>query len=302
MKTKNFFYLLLLPLFTLAMASCQDEEEANLPETPQEDEVVNTVVRPGEKVAYVGNVTGTVFYIESLGCWYINVYVAGTIDSVITYFPIALDEEFQVEGMKVDFSGTTYELEESLRAKIPQMGGAEYYVIEISKMIKYVEPLKIALRQTDDGYAPVVEPISAETFFQYFSKGGWNQSADYRVSPEGVVSGPYSVVGGCSTVLQYVSTTSLNDITSGIGPSGETRVASELCACEYDEQTNTLTYGSRQFTVLSIVDEEIRCTMPLDVGDYQLMSYSNVEPWVLKYIIFRHISEETMGMILSHGS
>ena len=208
MKTKNFFYLLLLPLFTLAMASCQDEEEdINQPETPQEDEVVNTIVRP-----------------------------------------------------------------------------------------------KIALRQTDDGYAPVVEPISAETFFQYFSKGGWNQSADYRVSPEGVVSGPYSVVGGCSTVLQYVSTTSLNDITSGIGPSGETRVASELYACEYDEQTNTLTYGSRQFTVLSIADEEIRCTMPLDVGDYQLMSYSNVEPWVLKYIIFRHISEETMGMILSHGS
>ena len=164
------------------------------------------------------------------------------------------------------------------------------------------EPLVIALQQTEDVYAPVVEPISAETFFHYFSKGGWRQSADYRVSPEGVVSGPYRVIGGTGTVLQYVSTTSLNDIGYGIGPNGESRVGSDLCACEYDEQTNTLTYGSHQFTVLSITDEEIRCTMPLDVGDYQLMSYSNVEPWVLKYIIFRHISEETMGMILSHGS
>ena len=164
------------------------------------------------------------------------------------------------------------------------------------------EALVIALQQTEDGYVPIVNPISAETFFQYFSKGGWCQSADYRVSPEGVVSGPYRVIGGTGTVLQDVSTTSLNDIGYGIGPNGDWRVGSERCACEYDEQTNTLTYGSRQFSVLSITDEEIRCTMPLDVGDYQLMSFSDVEPYVLKYVVFKNIPEDKMQQLLNQGS
>ena len=142
MKTKNFFYLLLLPLFTFTMVSCQNEEDENTPEeevnTPEKEEGEGrTIIRLGDRLTEVTDVTGTIYYNAELGCWLISVHLAGSIDSEIIYFPVSLDEAFKVEGLKVDFSGTTYELEKSLLAQIPQTGGAEYYVIDVKEMAEY---------------------------------------------------------------------------------------------------------------------------------------------------------------------
>ena len=254
----------------------------------------------GEEVGYVYYGKGSVHYNNVLRLWYIYTYVPGTIDSTISYYVPDLGKKYQVEDMIVTFSGTTYAMDKSLLAKIPYTGGSEYYIIGLTAISKSDAPLKIAIRDTEDGYAPMSVPISAETFFSYFSNGGWSQGSDCHVSKDGYISAPWLVVGGFGTILQHVSTTSLDVIWYGIGGGGEWITGKEKQICAYDERRNTLTYGSKRLTVLLINDKEMHCTMPLGSEDVELMSYPDVEPYVLKYYVFKHVSDEDIQQIISH--
>ena len=166
-------------------------------------------------------------------------------------------------------------------------------------------PVYINLQQTDDGYAPVVEPISAETFNSFFSVGGWSIGYDSHVSPEGVVSEPWVWDGAHSTILKFVPESSLNLIYFSLCGDGKLRSSYKTIPYSYDEQTNILTYDDNGhitcFTVLSINEKEIRCTKPLDDFDYWLMSYDDVEQYVLKYYTFKPISNSDIQTILSYG-
>ncbi len=290
------FALMASIAFVGLMTGCKDsKEEAD----PWEEELQPTVITFGEEVGYVYYGKGIVKYDSALKLWYIYAYVPGTIDSTISYYAPYLSEKNQVEGMIVTFSGTTYTMDDSLLARISQTAGSEYYLIKINIANESDAPLKIALRETDGDYTPVVEPISTETFFSYFAKGGWSQGFDCHVSKEGYVSAPWEVVGGFGTILRHVSATSLDAIYYGIGGSGEWWVSSEHWSCAYDEQTNTLIYGSNRLTVLSINDKEMHCTMLLESEDFELMSRPDVEPYVLKYYVFKHLSDEDMQHYIS---
>ena len=116
------------------MASCQKEDVEDVKKP--DNTISYPTIHHGNKVADITNVAGVVYYNADLGLWFINVHETGTIDNTIIYFPTALSEEYQVEGLQVKFSGTTYEMDSTLLAQIPQLGGGEYYVIEINTIIK----------------------------------------------------------------------------------------------------------------------------------------------------------------------
>lgn len=132
MKTKHLIITLLACcLFTI---SCKDEEKDSVvPETekPSED---TPAVKPGAKIGEVNAVQGTVYYNESLRLWFIYVIEKGTIDCTECYFPTNISDDFKIDGLRVIFSGTVYEVDEALMANISQVVSAEYYVLTLSSI------------------------------------------------------------------------------------------------------------------------------------------------------------------------
>ena len=104
-----------------------------MPETekPSED---TPAVKPGAKIGEVNAVQGTVYYNESLRLWFIYVIEKGTIDCTECYFPTNISDDFKIDGLRVIFSGTVYEVDEALMANISQVVSAEYYVLTLSSI------------------------------------------------------------------------------------------------------------------------------------------------------------------------
>ena len=94
----------------------------------------DSIVALGNKVGEVSDVHGTIYYNSAMGLWYIWTHESGSIDSVNIYFPAVLSDDYKAEGKGIVFSGTAYELGESLKAKIPQAGGTEHYTLILSSI------------------------------------------------------------------------------------------------------------------------------------------------------------------------
>ena len=96
---KSFYRALLMGVILtgicLAMASCSSDDEKTC---YCEDNIISTV----------NDLTGTMHYNSLSGRWFIMTAEPRTIDSVTNYYPKGLSKEFQVEGMKVTFSGDLY--------------------------------------------------------------------------------------------------------------------------------------------------------------------------------------------------
>ena len=79
----------------LVMTSCSGDDEKSC---YCEDSIISTV----------SDLTGTMHYNSLSGRWFIMTAEPRTIDSVTNYYPKRLTKEFQVDGMRVTFSGNLY--------------------------------------------------------------------------------------------------------------------------------------------------------------------------------------------------
>ena len=164
---------------------------------------------------------------------------------------------------------------------------------------------KIAIQQTAEGYAPVVEPISADTFFHYFSKGGWGLSGGhvYHVLFDGTVT-KWDLIGGHAQILFQTSETTLHHFGVGISTSGA--LGYDVCECpfRYNENDNTLTihfpgYDERDipfdevYTIISISDKDMHCTSKRIEVNYEMI-WGDTEPYALEYHMFSHDPTITM--------
>ena len=99
MRKKRFWRRLMMPVLLmgicLVMTSCSSDDEKSC---YCEDSIISTV----------SDLTGTMHYNSLSGRWFIMTAEPRTIDSVTNYYPKGLSKEFQVEGMKVTFSGDLY--------------------------------------------------------------------------------------------------------------------------------------------------------------------------------------------------
>lgn len=79
----------------LIMTSCNNDDE-------------KTCYCEANIISTVNDISGTMHYNSFSDRWYIMTVEPRTIDSVTNYYPKGLSKEFQVEGMKVTFSGDLY--------------------------------------------------------------------------------------------------------------------------------------------------------------------------------------------------
>ncbi len=167
------------------------------------------------------------------------------------------------------------------------------------------KPVAVTLKQTVEGYAPVVEPISADTFFHYFSKGGWGLIGDeeYHVLFDGTVT-KWDVIGKTANIFFQTSETTLHHFAVGISTSGV--LGYDVCECpfRYNENDNTLTidftgYDERDipfnevYTIIAISDKAMHCTSKRIEDNYERL-WEKTEPYALEYHIFSHDPSVTM--------
>ena len=147
---------------------------------------------------------------------------------------------------------------------------------------------KIAIQQTAEGYAPVVESISAETFFSHFSKGSWHGrgAKQYLVWPDGTVK-EFGNMGSPAITYLYGSKDLVYEYAYSIR--GQSLLERPFA---YDEATNTLTitqtFGNdvvvTTYTLLSISNDMMCCTQPCHFDGL----FDDSDQPVLELFIFNH--------------
>lgn len=99
MRKKRFLRRLMMSVLSmgicLIMTSCNNDDE-------------KTCYCEANIISTVNDISGTMHYNSLSGRWFIMTAEPRTIDSVTNYYPKGLSKEFQVEGMKVTFSGDLY--------------------------------------------------------------------------------------------------------------------------------------------------------------------------------------------------
>lgn len=119
---KNFLISALLLMavgMSLTVVSCSSDDDENRI----------------EDMVLIGNVqteTGTVFYNDNVGRWYIYCVKNGTFDDANMYFPLQLKADFKVIGTRVTFSGKIYEPD----FPIAHPAGTNYYLIDLDSIVK----------------------------------------------------------------------------------------------------------------------------------------------------------------------
>jgi len=127
MKTKQLFILLAyFVMLTCIIISCSSDKES--------DHSITNLTAVGQYVEDKDNLSGIIRYNNSIDKWFIQVPVEGSIDHVTCYYPIQIDPSFCTNKLKVRFSGKVYQLDETLRSQIPQVGGYDYYAIQITQI------------------------------------------------------------------------------------------------------------------------------------------------------------------------
>ena len=77
---------------------------------------------------------GIVQYDTNLSLWTISVYENGTIDNISLYIPKSLDKAFQKNGLPITVSGSVYKLSDTFLSNISQLGGYNYYALDITSI------------------------------------------------------------------------------------------------------------------------------------------------------------------------
>jgi len=93
----------------------------------------DSIDEPYETVQTLNDVTGTIGFDEINKLYIINVYVEGTIDEIITLYPIELAEDFKKVNLKVMVDGKLFTNDKLPK---PQLGGQEMFFIDITKITK----------------------------------------------------------------------------------------------------------------------------------------------------------------------
>ena len=81
----------------------------------------------------VTNIEGTIkiWNLDNINEYYIEVFVKGTIDSVVLGFVDDLNDEFKQDGLKVIFSGTYEKSDNNPR---PRIGGQDIYSLTLTSI------------------------------------------------------------------------------------------------------------------------------------------------------------------------
>ena len=129
MKTKQLFILLAyLAMLTCVITSCSSDKES--------DHSITNLTAVGQYVEDKDDLSGIISYNNSIDKWFIQVPVEGSIDHVAYYYPIQIEPSFCNNRLRVRFSGKVYQLDETLKSQIPQMGGYDYYAIQLTRIIR----------------------------------------------------------------------------------------------------------------------------------------------------------------------
>ena len=84
-----------------------------------------------EELGLVESAKGVIWLDTSLNLWYIVVHENGTIDSIIRYYPLHIDDSFKKENSKVHFSGMVHPM--NISVSIP-IGGLTCYRIDLKNI------------------------------------------------------------------------------------------------------------------------------------------------------------------------
>lgn len=127
MKTKQLFILLAyLAMLTCVITSCSSDKES--------DHSTTNLTAVGQYVEDKDDLSGIISYNNSIDKWFIQVPVDGSIDHVAYYYPVQIDQSLCTNKLRVRFSGKVYQLDETLKSQIPQVGGYDYYAIQITQI------------------------------------------------------------------------------------------------------------------------------------------------------------------------
>ena len=129
MKIKQLFVLLAyFVMLTCVIISCGSDKES--------DQSFINLTAVGQYVEDKDDLSGIISYNNSADKWFIQVPVEGSIDHVAYYYPIQIEPFFCNDRLRVRFSGKVYQLDETLKSQIPQMGGCDYYAIQLTRIIR----------------------------------------------------------------------------------------------------------------------------------------------------------------------
>ena len=119
-------FIIMAMLASLGLLSaCSSDDNAD-------NQLTNRLQSISEK-----NYTGVMCY-DQHGVWCISFYYPGTYDSVDTFYPLNLPEEFKLKGLNVLFSGKVVEMtaEDIKSQQIEPLGGHRYYFVYITSISK----------------------------------------------------------------------------------------------------------------------------------------------------------------------
>ena len=125
MKVKLFSLLAAIAMLATSYASCNDDND---------ESTFKNLDAVGEFIGSQNNLSGIISYNENLDKWFIEVRVPGSIDNVGCYYPVQMDKSFRAANTPVKFSGKVFLLDEAMKQQIPQLGGYEYYAIDLTEM------------------------------------------------------------------------------------------------------------------------------------------------------------------------
>ena len=125
MKVKLFSLLAAIAMLATSYASCNDDND---------ESTFKNLDAVGEFIGSQNNLSGIISYNENLDKWFILAPVPGSIDNVGCYYPVLMDKSFRAANTPVKFSGKVFLLDEAMKQQIPQLGGYEYYAIDLTEL------------------------------------------------------------------------------------------------------------------------------------------------------------------------
>lgn len=153
--------------------------------------------------------------------------------------------------------------------------------------------LTLPIQQTATGYEPIRQAIPKDVFTRCLFGGYWTRSEHRYVFEDGSMSEQIFWSGLPTRLFTLASDSALmiSYIPNGPGPDWKENL--EEYSFMYDELSNFFTFGNGKstmaYTVLSITEDEMRCTA---APDEILISDYHVQPHVLQYEVFKHYKTE----------
>lgn len=126
MKLKRLlFSLTIIAMLATSYASCNDDND---------ESTFKNLDAVGVFIGSQNNLSGIISYNENLDKWFILAPVPGSIDNVGCYYPVRMDKSFRAANTPVKFSGKVFQLDDAMKLQIPQLGGYEYYAIDLTEL------------------------------------------------------------------------------------------------------------------------------------------------------------------------